>query len=54
MSAWRARCELPRLLLRLLLLLLVFLHALEDLIFVAQPRGRNEHIARDQPGLNAR
>ena len=30
------RCELPRLLLGLLLLLLVLFHTLEDLIFVAQ------------------
>ena len=46
------RRELSGLLLRLGLLLLVFLHALEDHVLVAQPRGSDQNVTWDQSGLH--
>ena len=48
------RGDLPRLLLGSCLLLLRFLHALQNLIFVAQSGSRYQHVARDKTWLDRR
>ena len=47
-------CGCPRLLLDLCLLLLVLLHALQQLVFVLERGRRNEHVAGNQSRLHRR